>query len=304
MAVKCEKDINEAAQKDEEIDFEDDESVQKTLKVMRNWFYNNYTDPVNETPYASAEGGYVWIYGGPYDAYEKISEQFEDIYDERIIRHLADELECECIEWTRLSDENYFDNELFEAIESNVDPYLTLRVSIDIAKKLLRQPVEQELKAKYYGLIFVNGIAIMETFLLDYFLQIIMNYEIIKTKFICTTKEFKAKKINFSEILSEYEKIDKTIRNYLTGLTWHNLPKVNALYRDTFDIDLSKHIEPIVQAVKIRHDIVHRNGKNKNGEETRIEIEMVKTLIEKVEILAEDINEQSQRKIINNFAIR
>ena len=35
------------------------------VELMKEWFYENYEDPANRTPYESAEGGYIWIWGGP-----------------------------------------------------------------------------------------------------------------------------------------------------------------------------------------------------------------------------------------------
>jgi hypothetical protein len=29
--------------------------------IMRNWFYSNFEDPADNTPYESAEGGYIYI---------------------------------------------------------------------------------------------------------------------------------------------------------------------------------------------------------------------------------------------------
>ena len=38
------------------------------IEAMVEWFGDNFEDPAQETPYESAEGGYIYIWGGPYDA--------------------------------------------------------------------------------------------------------------------------------------------------------------------------------------------------------------------------------------------
>ncbi|MEO8592699.1 MAG: DUF262 domain-containing protein [Candidatus Solibacter sp.] len=48
---------------------------------MIRWFFENYEDPANGVPYESAEGGYQYIAGGPYDAEEVLSEEFDDLPD-------------------------------------------------------------------------------------------------------------------------------------------------------------------------------------------------------------------------------
>ena len=40
----------------------------KQRKYMLYWFRERFEDPVEETPYNSREGGYLYIWGGPYDA--------------------------------------------------------------------------------------------------------------------------------------------------------------------------------------------------------------------------------------------
>ena len=47
------------------------------LEVMRNWFFENFEDPANSCPYESREGGYAYIYGGPYEASEELQAMFE-----------------------------------------------------------------------------------------------------------------------------------------------------------------------------------------------------------------------------------
>lgn len=48
------------------------------IQAIIDWFFANYDDPANSLPYESKEGGYQWIWGGPYDASEEISDAFAD----------------------------------------------------------------------------------------------------------------------------------------------------------------------------------------------------------------------------------
>jgi len=62
-------------------------------ELMIAWFHANYEDPAERTPYESAEGGYQWIWGGPYDAREELSTQFGDIASEALIEEVAKHVE-------------------------------------------------------------------------------------------------------------------------------------------------------------------------------------------------------------------
>src|SRR6516164_4356205 len=49
---------------------------------MVDWFFANFEDPAESTPY---DGGYVYIWGGPYDAREELNEAFGVVATERAI---------------------------------------------------------------------------------------------------------------------------------------------------------------------------------------------------------------------------
>ncbi len=68
------------------------------------WFLKHYEDPAEHTPYDSKEGGYIYIFGGPYDAKEELEEHFNSI-EEDIINEAVRELEKISIEWAKIPNE-------------------------------------------------------------------------------------------------------------------------------------------------------------------------------------------------------
>jgi hypothetical protein len=64
------------------------------IEAMVEWFGDNFEDPAQETPYESAEGGYIYIWGGPYDAREEIGEAFLDA-DEDEIEEAIDQIQAD-----------------------------------------------------------------------------------------------------------------------------------------------------------------------------------------------------------------
>lgn len=95
-------------------------------ELMLEWFAANYEDPAERTPYESAEGGYQWIWGGPYDAEEEIRSQFEGFVSERLMLEVVDEIQKDGLfEWAptpRFSDYDDADNDEV----NEVDPLDTL----------------------------------------------------------------------------------------------------------------------------------------------------------------------------------
>ena len=86
----------------DELDLSEENTQVRTMVL---WFLANYEDPVENTPYDSAEGGYQFIHGGPYEAREELRAQFPDA-DEKDIESAGDLLDGRCWEWTKPSTED------------------------------------------------------------------------------------------------------------------------------------------------------------------------------------------------------
>jgi len=61
-------------------------------EYVRHWFHRNFEDPAQETPFNSQEGGYLFIWGGPYDAHEQLFDEFGSIIAEERIEEIANEI--------------------------------------------------------------------------------------------------------------------------------------------------------------------------------------------------------------------
>lgn len=63
---------------------DDDERREASIEEMVGWFFENYEDPAHNTPHSSSDGGYQYIYGGPYDAREVLGDNFPSVPEEWI----------------------------------------------------------------------------------------------------------------------------------------------------------------------------------------------------------------------------
>lgn len=87
----------------------DDEDRQAQIDALVEWFFERYEDPAQRLPYISAEGGYQWIYGGPYDAREELAENFPDLPDD-IIGAAVDEIESDGLtDWAPVASAEDYD---------------------------------------------------------------------------------------------------------------------------------------------------------------------------------------------------
>jgi len=67
---------------------------------MIEWFLSKYENPAENCPYESAEGGYIYIWGGPYDARDVLFDNFSGNYPDDVIEEVVEDLEHESWEWS------------------------------------------------------------------------------------------------------------------------------------------------------------------------------------------------------------
>lgn len=147
-------------------------------------------------------------------------------------------------------------------------------------------------KNSLHKMLYAHTITIMETYLSDTLIQKILSSEEIKRKFIEKYKDYNTKKIFFKDILSELEKLEKTIKTDLQELIYHNLGKIKPIYEAILDIEFGDDTSKIMQCVNKRHHIVHRNGKDKDNNPIQINIEDVEDVLEKVYNFISNIEKQ------------
>lgn len=78
-------------------------SKKPTVQEMVDWFYTHYEDPANGVPYESKEGGYQYIFGGPYDPQEELSDEFVNAEYENIEK-AGQEIYSNGFEWVKIGE--------------------------------------------------------------------------------------------------------------------------------------------------------------------------------------------------------
>lgn len=74
---------------------EENLNIDKAEEEMKDWFLENYDDPVNFLPHESREGGFQYLYGGPYELDEILYEEFGGKYPDDYIQKVIENLEHE-----------------------------------------------------------------------------------------------------------------------------------------------------------------------------------------------------------------
>jgi len=275
------------------------EDRENQLDFMRIWFFENFEDPVERTPFESREGGFIWVWGGPYNAQEELEDEFGGVVPDDVIEELTAELNDICYEWAPAAKPEDYDEYLVNDIAEITEYYHNFSGSISNVQKLLEADIDESVKNCFYRLLYVNVITTMETYLSDAFINSVVPDSELMRSFIESTPEFKAEKIPLANVYKAAEEIEQRAKKYLTDFLWHNLSRIKPMYVSVLGIEFDTELGQITREILKRHDIVHRNGKTKSGEEILITKEDVKVLISMVEAFIKEVDEKLSKMRAN-----
>lgn len=260
------------------------------IEIMREWFFENYEDPNNRTPYESAEGGYIYIWGGPYDAREELEGEFGGYAKDEAIEELESELHDICWEWTKAESPDDYDD--FDEIRDS-EPLEILRSNISKVKRLIksRSRLKADIQAINQMMVFGQLITFMETFLCDVFTKKVFLNEASRKRFLA--EKMADRSIKASHIYEFLKNIDVEIKSSIDTISFHNIVDANRLFTKVLDIEFEKkHKDKLMPWVEKRHDFIHRAGKDKAGNAVVTSTDEIKQLIETIIDFAEDINQR------------
>lgn len=264
------------------------------IQAMRSWFYERFEDPAERTPYESREGGYLWIWGGPFDAREELESQFSGHVPDDVITELVEELEGECWQWAPVSkpeDYDDFDDYFVDDVVAIEDCHNEFIRAVTDIRSLLSIDAPMDVTAKLHSLIFVNAITALETYLSDKFIKRVMSDDEALRRCVESSPAFANEKISISEVFKAAESIKSHTKTYLADIVWHNLGRIKPMFGAVLQVDLGD-IGPIMTGVTKRHDLVHRNGRDKDGNPVIVTVADIRQLLASTETLVGHIETQ------------
>ena len=163
-------------------------------------------------------------------------------------------------------DDEYYDKLLFKETHSDTEKALEAI-----------EGLPQEIKDNLYRLLYANIISKLEAFLCDTIVSYVLECDEHKKRFVQSYEPLATQKFQMSAIYAKYQGLDKIIKGALVSIVYHDIELVRKLYKKTANIDLpdTKEIE---EAIQVRHNIIHRNGKDKEGNIISIKQEDVESL--------------------------
>jgi hypothetical protein len=139
-----------------------------------------------------------------------------------------------------------------------------------------------------YRMVYSHAVTLLEAFLGDTIKSLVNE----SPKFFKNSRKIdELRKVKYSlEYLADTDLDAKglTIKE-LSNILYHNIPKVKIMFElvlgQSIDIDISE----LNRIIKVRHDIVHRNGKTKDGEYISINLSDLFEMIDHLETFSNEL---------------
>jgi len=220
-----------------------------------------------------------------------VSAGFADGYVE--IQNIDDEDILFIEENSTIRDE-YVDSQI-EAMLSSSDSFHSFEFEMENLSALnelsLDDPIlEKTLRRQ----VFSGAITCLEDYLSTTLVNQVLNNKDHFKAFVKTFHNITNRKFGLNEIYEKLDQIEGIVKTELVDVIYHDLPKVKGMYKSTLNVELPP-IEVLMKIIKTRHDMVHRNGKDKQGNEVDISKISVSHIINTVKDFVHKIEEQIKK---------
>jgi hypothetical protein len=115
----------------------------------------------------------------------------------------------------------------------------------------------------------------------------------------CVTKlpAIRDEQIKLGDVFERHESIRAYVKGHLQNTVWHRWDKVGAIYKSGLGITLPS-VKMFDHALVKRHDIVHRSGRTKDGEEVDVANSEIETLSRAVEQFAKEVSDLANKRFL------
>lgn len=146
--------------------------------------------------------------------------------------------------------------------------------------------------AKFSLLVMLHGyiVSAIEGYLAGVFIHLVTNSDNLTRKLVESDPEFSKQKFTLKEIYEKQSTLKVTVSKYLKGLIFHDLKKIKPMYQTVLGHNFQD-IAWLFEAVKIRHDCVHRAGYNKDGNRVLLTTGTILNLLSDVTDLSHEIED-------------
>ena len=140
-------------------------------------------------------------------------------------------------------------------------------------------------------------IAALEAYLGDMLTYWVCHDELALRRFVSRNKDFKARTLTLDQVFDRIDALKEEVRQYLQNLVWHRLDKIKPMVQGGLDIAVPD-IGELMGEVVIRHDIVHRAGRKRDGTMVSVSVDDVRRVRDRVAVFAQAIETELEHRFL------
>lgn len=179
-------------------------------------------------------------------------------------------------------------------------------IQIERLKKILHINNEEYIIDQSLNkLVYTGVITSLETYLNEIFTMIVFESKSTLENFVLEYEPYKKEKISFHEIFTKFNSLEMRVRDDLDNFIYHNIPKLIGLFKIFhFELEKFEKIKDLSQHIKMRHNLIHRSGIDKNDNFQVVTKKDVELLIVVTNSFVEYIHDKIEKKCyLPNFDI-
>ena len=141
----------------------------------------------------------------------------------------------------------------------------------------------------FYKMSYAHAVTLMESFLADSVRTLILSDDKYFKNAIIQVEDLKDIKYSLKDIAKQQDGARGFVIKLLSGMMYHNIPKVREILKSILDQPISVNISDVCRITNLRHDIVHRDGKTTDGSLIKVDKEIALEAIKSVETFVEKV---------------
>lgn len=179
------------------------------------------------------------------EGWHELEQQYDEI-SENMRQHMEEEYE-----WYHSQNHSYF--------------YASFVRTLDEIQSILKSHTDPENRHTLYKMSYVHAATAMETYLGDSLKSMFLTNPEYVLNAAKNLDGLKNKKFKPEAFLLDNALIEKAALSILRKLLYHDVVMVMKIYKQILNFRCSYNLSQLIKIATIRHDIVHRNGKNNEG---------------------------------------
>lgn len=214
----------------------------------------------------------------------------------------------------RFHDDTYehdYDNdyEEFLAEYDPPEPYAVYEHSVGELRDLDHgSEIYSSAQNAFLKMLYLQYVVVLEAYLSDRLIRLVMDDDKKLLALVGATPALRDKAPKLIEVVKDPDYVAKVTKAHLQGFSFHNLEEVAKFYKAVLKVNLlgdEANEEKLKQVIQVRHHLVHRSGRDKDGKVIPVNslaVQQVKGLIDDVvkrveEAYAAYMTEKSRQRL-------